>query len=205
MRHAGKLQDRSFYSLYSSYSSHYSFSSCNVSRSPVYTRMHTGMHESEFRKFYEEHLDRIYRYIYYRVGGQKETAEDLTSEVFMSALEHMETLDATRHPGAWLFTAARNRLKNYYRDRKPTIDLDDIAPMAFGHDGRVLSERANDDRRLLEALSRLPAEQRRILEFKYLEGVPYAQIAAMLGKTAGTVRVEAHRAKRALKLLLKSL
>lgn len=167
--------------------------------------MHTGMHTSEFRKLYEEHLDRIYRYIYYRVGGQKETAEDLTSEVFMSALEHVETLDATRHPGAWLFTAARNRLKNHYRDRKPTTNIDDIAPAAFAQDGRVSVEHADDDRRLLEALTRLPAEQRRILEFKYLEGVPYGEIAAMLGKSAGAVRVEAHRAKRALKLLLKSL
>ena len=163
------------------------------------------MRKSEFQNFYEEYLNRIYRYIFYRVGGQKEIAEDLTAEVFMSALEHVEDLDAARYPGAWLFTAARNRLKNYYRDRRPTVDLDGLSLALLAQDGRTIAEQQHDANRLLQALMRLPVEQRQILEYKFLEGIPYKEIAAMLGKTAGALRVEAHRAKRALKEQLKHL
>ena len=106
------------------------------------------MRKSEFQNFYEEYLNRIYRYIFYRVGGQKEIAEDLTAEVFMSALEHVEDLDAARYPGAWLFTAARNRLKNYYRDRRPTVDLDGLSLALLAQDGRTIAEQQHDANRL---------------------------------------------------------
>lgn len=159
------------------------------------------MHRSDFEQLYKDNLERVYRFIYYRVGGSKEKAEDLTSEVFMKALEHREKIDKERYPVAYLMTIARNKLKNYYRDRKIETDVDDLAHVLQGEDGRRVLEKISDGHVLMEALAKISKESRQILELKHLEGFTFKEIATIVGKKSGAVRVQAHRAMQELKAL----
>lgn len=159
------------------------------------------MHRSDFEQLYKDNLERVYKFIYFRVGGSAEIAEDLTSEVFMKALEHRKKIDKERYPAAYLMAIARNKLKNYYRDRKVETDVDDIAHVLEGDDGRRILEKVSDGHVLLEALGKLDKEARRILELKHLEGFAFKEIAAIIGKKPGAVRVQAHRAMQELKKL----
>ncbi|MBT6253924.1 sigma-70 family RNA polymerase sigma factor [Candidatus Uhrbacteria bacterium] len=161
------------------------------------------MQRKQFQKLYTTLFDPIYRFIYFRVGGDVEVAEDLTSEVFMKALEHIEKLDEDNHPKAWLYTVARNKLKNHYRDKKVEVDIDKVAPFLEGEDGRVMLEKLGDEHVLLEAMDRLEKEDRRIIEMKHLEGFSFKDIAEILGKKPGAIRVKSHRAMKKLRKLIK--
>ncbi|HJN85437.1 MAG TPA: sigma-70 family RNA polymerase sigma factor [Patescibacteria group bacterium] len=161
------------------------------------------MQRKQFQKLYTTLFDPIYRFIYFRVGGDVEVAEDLTSDVFMKALEHIEKLDEDNHPKAWLYTVARNKLKNHYRDKKVEVDVDQIAPFLQGEDGRVVLERLGNEHLLIEALSKLEDQERRIVEMKHLEGFSIKDIAGILGKKPGAIRVQSHRAMKKLRKLIK--
>jgi RNA polymerase sigma-70 factor (ECF subfamily) len=162
------------------------------------------MQRKDFNQLYNSYLDPIYRFIYFRVGGNSDIAEDLTSEVFMKALEHLDKLDNERSPGAWLYTVARNRLKNHYRDTKQSVDVDDLANVLQGEDGRETFIKVGDESQLNQGLERLSDENRQIITMKHLEGFSYKDIAVVLRKKPGTVRVQAMRAMRELKLFIKA-
>lgn len=157
------------------------------------------MQKTDFRRFYEHHVDRVYRFILFRVGLRKEVAEDLTSEIFIKALDHYADYDPEKSQSAWIMTIARNHLINHYRDKKEQIDIDDVAFELMGTDGRVDVAVTDDHRCLYEALDELEKEERQIIELKYLQGYPYGEIAHLISKTAGAARIEAHRAMKKLK------
>ena len=158
------------------------------------------MNAMEFQKLYRDNVSRIYRFIFYRVGGNVHVAEDLTSEVFMKAIENLSKLDPKGHPAAWLMTVARNRLKNYYRDKKINLDVDDLSNILSDDKEH---ESVVDLARLRQSLQKLKKADRRIVELKYLEGYSYKEISTIIGKATGAVRVQAHRACKTLKKLMK--
>src|ERR1044071_6299092 len=74
-----------------------------------------------FGCLYETYLDRIHRYIYFRVMDP-EVAEDITSLVFLRAWEKLETFQSGRSPFAgWLYRIAHNAIIDHYRTRKASI------------------------------------------------------------------------------------
>lgn len=156
------------------------------------------MHKTDFKRFYQKHVDRVYRFVYYRVSMNRDVAEDLTSEIFMKALKAYVSYDPEKSESAWIHTIARNHLKNYYRDQKHTDEIDDNI---FGFDGNVKEAEYDEIRELTGNLAKLEKKDREILEMKYIQGYKFKEIAGILGKTTGSVRVEAHRAIKKLKAL----
>jgi RNA polymerase sigma factor (sigma-70 family) len=145
----------------------------------------------------------VYRFVFFRVGQKREVAEDLTSDIFMSAFEAFERFDPSRGEKAWIMTIARNKLINHWRDKKEQIDIDDVAFTLVGEEGMEEAEKREDMGALKTALKKLKPPERSLVEKKYLLGYRYKEIAHDLGKTAGAVRVETHRAMKRLKEYLK--
>lgn len=161
------------------------------------------MEKSDFHRFYEAHADRVYRFVLFRVGMNKETAEDLTSEIFMKALAHFANYDPKKSSTAWIMTIARNHVINHYRDKKETVDIEEVAAEIMGSDARADVMIEDEQRCLSAAMQELEPKDRQLIEWKYLQGYRYNDIAALVGKTAGAVRIEAHRAIKKLKALFK--
>ena len=158
------------------------------------------MNKNQFEKFYQANLDKIFRFVFYRVNTDRELAEDLVSEIFMKALENFERYDDKISASAWLFTIAKNHLANYWRDRKSTVSLD-LAQET--EDGEVQVELAVVESSaavsairldLDKYLDQMTAEEREIVTFHYLYGYSYAEIARIHNLTEGAVKVTAHRA-----------
>ena len=158
----------------------------------------------DFAKFYDQHLDAVYRFVYFRVKQNRAIAEDLTADIFTSALEAFDRFDPKRGEKAWIMTIARNKVINYWRDKKEATDIDDVAFTLVGEQGRETVETADDLRHLKVAMDKLKPNERSLIEQKYLLGYKYQEIASNLGKTAGSVRVETHRAMKKLKELIKT-
>lgn len=162
------------------------------------------MDKRHFEQFYETYVARIYKFVFYRVGGNKALAEDLTQDVFLKAFEAFERYDPTVSEVSWLYTIARNHLINEYAKRRPTTDLEDVEGMLIASkDVRPLYIKEHDAQKLWEAIGRLPSDDGELVRMKYLEGWSFDDLERIFQKRSGTLRVQATRALKKLKGLLK--
>ncbi len=152
-----------------------------------------------FGHLYEAYLDRIYRYIYFRVTDEQ-TAEDLISQVFMKAWENLGRYQPSGRPFiAWLYTIAHNTVIDHYRTRKETIAIENTVSLASDapspHEQVELHFEADN---LRAALHTLTPEQQQVVVLKFLAGMTTDEIASQLMKSAGAVRALQMRALQAL-------
>ncbi len=165
--------------------------------------MSTG--PGRFEQVYDEHVVAIYRFVYARVGNRPD-AEDLTAQVFVRAVEQ---LDTTRQPGqiaAWLYRVAQNAIADYWRAfyRLPLIGVDHVAPGWEPADEGQRPEPARDDRASVrvEALLRgLPDRYRKVLELRFLQRMSVAETAQAMGISSGNAKVLQYRALRKAALI----
>jgi len=152
-----------------------------------------------FGRLYESHLDRIYRYVYYRVGSESE-AEDLTEQVFLKAWEAIDRYQLRGAPfAAWLYRLAHNLVIDHYRGRHPNTPLDDIAEAEEpGIDVLVSVENQLEAEEVREALRKLHPEHQQLIVLRFIEGLSHAEVALLIGKSEGAARVIQHRALQAL-------
>jgi len=158
-----------------------------------------------FEQVYDEHVVAIYRFVYARVGNRPD-AEDLTAQVFVRAVEQ---LDTTRQPGqiaAWLYRVAQNAIADYWRAfyRLPLIGVDHVAPGWEPADEGQRPEPARDDRASVrvEALLRgLPDRYRKVLELRFLQRMSVAETAQAMGISSGNAKVLQYRALRKAALI----
>ncbi len=155
-----------------------------------------------FGVLYERYVDRIYNYVFYRVGDAHE-AQDLTARVFYRALAHIDDYRQRGAPfAAWLYRIAHNLVANWHRDksRRRDVRLDDFVTIAEKSDGPDrLVERDEETRVLLKAVRRLPDERQELLILKFVEGLSNAQIGRLMGRSEGAVKSLYHRTLIALR------
>ncbi|MFI6602374.1 RNA polymerase sigma factor [Nonomuraea sp. NPDC050536] len=157
-----------------------------------------------FETFYRRHAERVSRFVARRMTDPH-TVDDLTTEVFLAAIDTAHTYRPDRgSQEAWLFGIARNTVaaeqrrvarelhKNGRAAGRRPLDADDIARL----EERIDAERAA--RPLLSALAGLPASLRAVTELVDVDGLSVADAAAALRIRVGTARVRLHRAHRRL-------
>ncbi len=158
--------------------------------------------KQEFEKFYNSHLDKVYRFVFFRVNCDKELAQDLVSEIFLKAIEHFVDYDENVSKSAWVMTIAKNHLANYWRDKKPVSAVpEDDKELSEGFwlkSAINLFKKEKDKQYLTSLLDILDKESREIVTFHYLLGYSYAEIAEMRSMTETAVKVASHRAIKKL-------
>jgi RNA polymerase sigma-70 factor (ECF subfamily) len=134
-----------------------------------------------FVELYDRHFSHVWAFVMRRTSSRAE-AEDVTSEVFRKALEHLPSYEWRGTPfKAWLFRIASNTLAT--RWQKNARESRDVPP--------DVAEAGLDVERhamLFELVHRLPAVQREVIELRFIEGRSLLEIAAVLGKTEGAVK-----------------
>jgi RNA polymerase sigma-70 factor, ECF subfamily len=139
----------------------------------------------------------------YRLLGNREDAEDLVQETFMTVLRRIDTFQRGRAFSPWFYRILVNRGLNARKARalRTAADLPDDAA-AGGASPERMAERAELQGRLRAALDGLPERQRVIVELFELEGFGGAEIAEILEISDGTVRWHLHEARRTLRQAL---
>jgi RNA polymerase sigma-70 factor (ECF subfamily) len=157
-----------------------------------------------FGRLYEKSVDRVYRYIYFRVTDDA-TAEDLTSAVFLKAWESLPRYKAGKSPFiAWLYTIAHNAVIDHYRTRKQTSALDEIASLPSSElppDEQF--DRLFGAQSLRQSLQKLTGPQRDVVTMRLIDGMGTEQVARRLRKSPGAIRALQMRALQALAKILK--
>lgn len=162
------------------------------------------MGKADFRRFYETHLPKIYRFVFFRVGGNRAQAEDLTSEIFIKALEHFDSYDERRSKSSWIFTIARNHLANYYRSAGREVTDEDFDSLPVAADD--LEERfaaGEEEAMLLRGIGKLRPKEAELVRMKYLNELSYEEMAGVLGRDKGALKVATFRAMEQLRQVMR--
>ena len=161
-----------------------------------------------FDALYRRYLAQVYSYAFYELGDHHE-AEDATERTFLAALTNLGRFEERARPAdgegastfrVWLFQIARNAVANQRRGRRrhPQAPLEAAALVADPLDIEAGAVVRDDASAAYQAVGRLPADRRRALVLRFVEEMSTAEIAGVLGRSEGAVRVLIHRALRSV-------
>lgn len=154
---------------------------------------------ARFVTLYAREYPRIVAYARRRTGDLQ-SAEDVAAEVFRIAWEQL----ASGVPSTgWLFVTARNRLHTHHWQAQRTARLRLKLEREREREADPLHGKPAE--RMLEALERLPVEQRELLMAHYWDDLSGADCAALVGCSVGAVWVRLHRARAALRHQIQNL
>jgi len=158
-----------------------------------------------FGQLYEIYVEKIYNYIYYRIGNHHD-AEDLTAKVFHRALNHIPRYNNKGVPfAAWLYRIAHNLVANWHRDhsRRQIVALESTTLTGDKRENPAhAAERTNERELLLAAIQKLPGERQELLTLKFIERMSNAEIGRLMGRSEGAIKALYHRTLVSLKGLL---
>lgn len=152
-----------------------------------------------FGRLFDAYYDKIFRFVYYKVY-QKETAEDITSDVFHKALTKLSSFSSDKGVfSAWLYRIARNAVIDHYRTNETTVTLEDTFDVGFDERTPEVLDALSDLKRVSEYLETLTAKQREIITLRIWEGLSYREIAELVDGTEDGVKMAFSRSIRELR------
>jgi RNA polymerase sigma-70 factor, ECF subfamily len=168
-----------------------------------------GGEAEAFGLIYDRYVDTVFRFIYFRVGN-RQLAEDLTSDTFLRALKRIGSFTwQGRDLGAWLVTIARNLVADHFKSGRYRLevtsgdvldaDREDRGPEG-SPEAAVVDHITNVA--LLTAVKQLNPEQQECIVLRFLHGFSVAETAQTMGKNEGAIKALQYRAVRALARLL---
>ncbi|MBN1265253.1 MAG: sigma-70 family RNA polymerase sigma factor [Anaerolineales bacterium] len=145
-----------------------------------------------FGDLYRLSVERVYRYLYSRTGNTAD-AEDLTAQTFLSAFEALPGLRQNDRFVSWLFSIARNKLKDYYRRRKPQTTLDAAESAVEDHNPLAAVIRSEQNARLDELIGSLPEQEQELLRLRFLAEMRFSEMGRLLHRSGDTVKKQVYR------------
>lgn len=151
-----------------------------------------------FGNLYTIYVERIYRYVFYQVKD-KMTAEDITEEVFIKA---WRAIDSCKGRGetfsSWLYRIAHNYTIDVLRSRQKRLARETEVTADVSYSKQEAEVRLKRQE-LLEAVARLPQNQKQVIILKFIEGLDNQEIGQVMNKNQGAIRVLQMRALAALR------
>lgn len=173
-------------------------------------KIRTEQDQAAYAAIYDRYIEQIYRFIYFKVAT-KEIAEDLASETFLKLLEYLNNGKEVNHLGGLLYSIARNLVIDYYRKKdkeEKNVPISDESRLLYHSDldNRLIkvAEINIDLEALYKSLKLLKEEYQELIEMHYLNDIPIKEIARILDKTPGNVRVTLYRALKSLQNLTRN-
>jgi len=154
-----------------------------------------------FGALYERYVFKVFRHVYY-LTSDLHTAEDLTAQTFLNALEAIHRYEMRGVPFlAWLLRIAYNLTVNHKKDRKngsaPLPEAVEVQGILYSPEASC--EAKVDGERVWDGVRTLRGDQRQVIVMRFVDGLSYSDIAKVLGKSIGAVRVIQYRALSALR------
>jgi len=163
---------------------------------------------ARFEALYRKYLAQVYSYAFYELRDHHE-AEDATERTFLNALANLAGFEERARPAdgegastfrVWLFQIARNVVAERRRQRRRRPEATLEAAVTVAAPGDLESDAAIHDDAVdaWRAIDRLPGDRRRALILRFVDEMSTAEIAGVLGRSEGAVRVLIHRALRSV-------
>lgn len=156
-----------------------------------------------FGLLYEQYVERIFNYVYYRTGNPHD-AEDLTAKVFFRAMRRIPQYQERGLPvSAWLYRIAHNLVANWHRDRgrRPEVSLDEgVASIPHSEHPEITLLQLEEQDHLLGIIRSLPPDRQQLIILKFVEHLSNAEIGQIMGRTEGAVKSLYHRTLLTLRI-----
>jgi RNA polymerase sigma-70 factor (ECF subfamily) len=157
-----------------------------------------------FRPLYKRYYESIFRFIHRRTGDLELTA-DLSSQVFLKALQKLSTYDYRGVPfSAWLFRISSNEIAQFFRDEKKrrviSIQQDHLQNL-YEESEEIPSSPQLDE--LVQALDYLKEEELQLIEMRFFEERPFKEIAQIMNMTESNAKVKTYRILERMKRRMK--
>jgi RNA polymerase sigma-70 factor, ECF subfamily len=165
---------------------------------------HTFSDAAAFRRWYDDTVVRVYRYVFPRCAGDSALAEEITQQTFIRAIEHRSSYEGRSSVTTWLMTIARNALSDHYRRaareerRHLRLVVREINVAGASPPASLIDDREA----ILSALRALPASQRAAIVLCYLDGMSVRQTAEVLKRSEAATESLLSRARTRLRELL---
>jgi RNA polymerase sigma-70 factor, ECF subfamily len=150
-----------------------------------------------FLAFYQEAVPEVYGYLVHRCGDSA-TAEDLTSETFLAAVRNLEEGRRVPLDVPWVIGIARHKLADHWRGRARDDRLRDSLEQDPEHEDDPWDVRL-DQLRATDVLAALGPHHRLALTLRYVDGLPVAEVAELLGRTPNATEALLVRARAAFR------
>ena len=172
----------------------------------ILERAHRGDTDA-FGQIYDYYAAKIFRFIFLKTGN-KENAEDLTSETFMRFWKFIRKEKISKESAEpILFRIARNLVIDFYRKKEIiAMEIDEeIANRITDEQQDYINRMINREevQEMMESLKELKDEYQEIIILRFVEDMELDEIAEITGKSNGSVRVLSHRALKALERVIK--
>lgn len=163
---------------------------------------------ARFEALYRKYLAQVYSFAYYELRDHHE-AEDATEQTFLAALANLARFEERARPAdgegastfrVWLFQIARNAVAERRRRQRRHLELplEAAATVADLQDVEAAAVQRDAAAAALQAVSRLPPDRRQALILRFVDEMSAGEIAGVLGRSEGAVRVLIHRALRSV-------
>jgi RNA polymerase sigma-70 factor (ECF subfamily) len=157
-----------------------------------------------FTPLYKMYVRPIYRYLYSRTRRRTD-AEDLTSQVFLEAIQSLPRYQHRGYFQAWLFSIAQHRVLNFYNRLPAVEEIDDTCEIQSNVEN-PLNALAKDDeiRELQQQFSALSPDEQEVLRLRFVAELTYAEIGKVLGRSEDAVKKQTYRILERLKSQLEN-
>ena len=164
-----------------------------------------GCDSDAFGRLYDEYVDPIFRYIYYKVGNFAE-AQDLTGQTFLKAFENIDSYELRDVAfSSWLYRIAHNLVVDYFRreSKRENVPIDEQPPAASTRGNPVETVMADmESERLYGAIRKLTHNQREVVVLKFIDNLSNGQVAEIMGISVGAVKSTQKRGLLSLNRIL---
>lgn len=156
-----------------------------------------------FQDLYYRWAVPVYQYFYHRTG-EMSSAEDLTSQLFLTVYKSLPRYHHRGHFAAWLFTIARNLFKEHYRKHRREVPLEMVQSLASPSDPSAEYALSDEIRHLVQLVRSLPEEEQELIRLRYVADLSFADMAVVLNKREDAVKKSLYRLQARLQTILQN-
>ncbi|MFA9479415.1 RNA polymerase sigma factor [Phycisphaerales bacterium AB-hyl4] len=165
-------------------------------------------HWPDVEAVYRAHVVDVWRFVCRRLHGNRDAADDVTSQVFMAMVEHADRFDPTRASiESWLFGIARHKLADHlrraYREQKHHRAWQAMQPDF--EPGPLEALGGPDTAEMNAVLDKLPTNERDALVWKYCDRLSTRRIADRMGRSEKACENLLYRARHRFRSLYNRL
>ena len=155
-----------------------------------------------FEEIYDSFASELYRYVQLRISD-KEAVEDVMADMFVRFWKRQLSGQAIQNPRALLYSIAHGLIVDAYRRAgvRAHAAIEDVEESALGveDDTEEFIARRQSYEEIVQSLDKIHPDYKDLILLHYVQDVPISEIAEIVQKKEGTVRVQLHRALKALK------
>jgi len=151
-----------------------------------------------FGVLYDQYFEQIFRFVFKRLGGDEDTAGDLTQQTFIKAMANMEKYEDRGFPfSSWLYRIAQNEVSLYFRQQKKncSVAIDESRIQEVAAEAEIFSSHMSmdDQERLIEMLNGLDENQLDLVELRFFQEMSFKEIAEIYSVSEATAKMRTYR------------